>query len=149
MSETQAQPTPVGAKIVGVIVVVIIFLTIGWIFNGIIKSGNEMQDNSNTAATKVQDELDSYDSDMKSSLATTSSGGHRGSIESVRAGSGDGEVIVKVSTYFDDADEGKIIARNIFNSVCMDIPDLDSLYVTGGNGLDSYSVYRSDYPGCK
>lgn len=83
-------------------------------------------------------------------LAATSPGGYQGKIETVEPDSNNG-IKVKVSTYFKDpSTDGKNIANSIFGAVCLDVPELQSVYVTStSSGLDSRSVYRSDIPGCK
>ena len=103
---------------------------------------------------KVKAIIDKMDEDERTFLAETSVGGYQGDILGVEQTSYDDAVKVRVSTYFSDPgdseDGGKNIAFKIFSMVCMDIPELDSLYVVSdGSGLESRSIYRNDIPACK
>lgn len=102
---------------------------------------------------EVEAALDALGEDMKSMLASTSQGGLQGEIESVEAYGKDG-VKIYVTTHFQDAgdgeDGGQTIARKILGNICLDVPELNSVYVSSTtSGLDSRSVYRSDLAGCK
>jgi hypothetical protein len=110
--------------------------------------------NEKSLEDKVQEALDELGEETKSSLASTSDGGYQGDIIGVESGAGSDTVKVRVSTYFEDSGDenegGKNIARKIFNMVCMEVPELNSLYVVSDStGLESRSMYRSDVSFCK
>lgn len=107
----------------------------------------------NVLVDKVDASLNKLDKGMKDELASTSPTGYRGEIMNVESNSSD-DVRVRVSTYFKDSGDGinggQNIARHIFAMVCMDVPELNSLYVvSNSSGLESRSVYREQIPGCK
>ena len=102
---------------------------------------------------EVEAALAKFDDDFKRTLASTSANGQQGDIEKVEAYGKDG-VKIHVSTHFDEpgdeANGGQNIARKIMGNLCLDVPELDSVYVTStSSGLDSRSVYRNDLAGCK
>ena len=102
---------------------------------------------------KVNKVFDGMDKGFKSTLASTSVGGLQGDIVGVEADGDDG-VVVKVSTYFtksgDEEDGGKNIAQKIYSNICLDVPELKTLYVTSTtSGLDSRSVYQSSVSACR
>lgn len=114
----------------------------------------EVKQKPKSLANKVKAALDALGEDMKDELASTSPDGYRGEIISVEPASGNDTVKVNVSTYFkgsgDEPDGGQNIARKIFGSICIDVPELNSLYVVSTSSkLESKSIYRSDIPGCK
>lgn len=153
-----------GEKITGIVILAIIgVLIIMSIPSGGGESNTSAEDtqaNNMDAATdenalvdKVDAELNKLDEDTRSSLASTSVGGYQGNITSIEP-AGKDTVIVKVSTYFNEPgnenDGGKNIASKLFNMVCMEVPELNSLYViSDSSGLESHSVYRSDVPFCR
>lgn len=111
------------------------------------QAATETADKQSTA-DKVSKYLDSLGSELKSGLASTSTGGYRGNIISVEQDGEDG-VKVNVSTHFTESgyenDGGQNIAQNIFNAVCADVPELNSVYVvSNATGLESKSFYRSE-----
>jgi hypothetical protein len=152
--------------IVPLILIIIVLIIIGAVFGGDDKGNSKdtskpsNEDTSKTEekkdervlAKKVQKALDKLGKDMKTTLAATSPGGYQGDIIGVKPYGSDG-VKVELSTYFEDSgdgiDGGQGIARRIFTNICLDVPELNSLYVVSGSGLDSKSVYRSDFPFCK
>ncbi|MEX1112852.1 MAG: hypothetical protein WD603_02705 [Patescibacteria group bacterium] len=113
----------------------------------------EPQKNEESLVDKVEAALDKLGEGMKRELASTSPDGYQGDITSVEPAIGDDTVKVNVSTRFEDSgdgiDGGQGIARRIFSNICLDVPELGSLYVVSGSGLESKSVYRSQIPGCK
>lgn len=130
--------------IFGIVVMVIIVLSVAvtWVSMGAQGSRNE------ELATQVKTELMKLDDTARTMLASTGVGGYQGDVVDVKPGSGSNGVLVEVSTYFtnpgNEADGGQMIARNLFNIICSDVPELNSLYVTStSSGLDSLSVYRS------
>lgn len=147
-----------GEKMIGSIIMIVILVVLLCIIVFSVKRNDaDRSDTSSksfksqavtTLADKVMAELSKLNDDTKVSLASTGSSGHQGDIKSVD-NRGRGEVRVNVSTYTDNPSEGKIIARNIFNMICIDVPELNSLYVRSGNGLDSKSIYRSESGICK
>jgi hypothetical protein len=106
-----------------------------------------------TLEDKVEEAIDNLDEDTKRILAATSSEGYQGDIIGVEPAVGSDTVKIRVSTYFDDSGDGlyggRSIAHKIFAYICRDVPELGSLYVVGGSGLESRSVYRSQIPACK
>ncbi|MDP3999956.1 MAG: hypothetical protein Q8Q11_00775 [bacterium] len=116
------------------------------------ESVKETPKNEESLVDKVEVALDKLGEGYKSELASTN-GGYRGDIISVEPAVGDDTVKVNVSTRFkdsgDEPDGGRNIARRIFGSICLDVPELESLYVVSSSGLESKSVYRSQIPGCK
>lgn len=146
-------------KIIGVIV--LLFIIIGAFTNesdtannaNTQEAGEESKEPEVNIATKVEAALGQFDDDMRQTLASTSQYGYQGDIEKVEADGEDG-VKVHVSTHYDDSgdgeDGGKNIARKIFGAICLDVPELKTMYVTStSSGLDSRSVYRSDFPACE
>lgn len=132
-----------GFFILGVIGLLIIFVVVN-----VVSSRNESDENSQKLAEKVTQSLDGLGNDMKSAIVSSPSG-YQGNIIGVDPGSGDGEVKVNVSTHFSDSGDGenggKDIARRVFNVICADVPELNSLYVkSSATGLDSKSIYRSE-----
>lgn len=97
---------------------------------------------STELAKKVESSLNKVDEETRGYLAGTD--GYSGTIESIQPAIGDGTVKITVSTNFEKPEDGKVIARNIFNTICADVPDLNSIYVIGSNGLESSSIYRSE-----
>lgn len=150
-------------KIIAAIIVALLFF---WIVGAFTGSGentetaksNEKQssaavENESKVADNVKAALDALDEETKSYIASTSTGGYQGSIEKVEPYGDDG-VKVYVTTNFidtkDEADSGKNIAHKIMANTCIDVPELNSVYVhSTSSGLDSRSVYRSDIPACK
>jgi hypothetical protein len=139
------------------ITLIAVALIIGAVFISVLvsSSGNEpkTQPAKSEAVTEdIADEvgkaLDKLGKGMKTELASTS---YRGEIIKVNPDGKDG-VKIDVSTYFEDSgdgdDGGQGIARRIFSNICLDVPELQSLYVISGSGLESKSVYRSDIPAC-
>lgn len=117
-------------------------------------TGEKGQDQGNKElADTVTKVLDGLGEELKGMLASTGSGGYQGEIISVEGASISGTVKINVSTYFNDSgdgpDGGQTIARKIFSNVCIAVPELESLYVISGNGLESKSVYRSQIPVCQ
>lgn len=139
MSETTTKVTKNNnaSNFFAITVLAIILISIAAIivFSSIKNSNNE------ELVNEVSTAIDNLDNLTRTSVASTS--GRTGDITGVN-GDTINDVRVKVSSYYETPEEGKIIARNIFNVICADVPDLNSLYVTGGNGLDSYSIYRSE-----
>lgn len=148
--------------IVGAVVFVVIFVL------GITACTGGSDNESNTDTTtnnqanesvkeslvdKVKTALDKFDKGFKRELASTRPGGYRGDIVSVEPAVDDDTVKVNVSTYFKDSgdgiDGGQGIARRIYSNICLDVPELESLYVVSSSGLESKSVYRYQIPGCK
>ena len=148
----------------GKIVLIVIAALIGLVvFAGIM--GGESNTDSNPAEAKVEEKpetasvvdkvnkaLKDMGDDYKSTLASTGVGGLQGDIKSVEAYGNDG-VKVKVSTNFTDngdgVDGGQTIAKKMLANLCIDVPELDSVYVSSTtSGLDSRSAYRSDIPAC-
>jgi hypothetical protein len=131
-------------SVVFAVVVVVVLLIIGALVNG----QKNSKEGAQSLADKVTVEVSKLDDDTKSTLAATSVGGYQGDIIAVEPHSDD-TVKVRVSTYFnesgDEKEGGKNIARNIFNTICADLPELESLYVVSdSSGLESRSVYRSE-----
>lgn len=123
-------------------------------------SANSTGDTSNTSqhevpkasksnvADKVSAAINKLDKETKSSLASTGDGGYLGDIVGVEPAVSDDTAKVKVSTQFPKPAAGKPIATKILAAICRDIPELDSVYVTSGTGLDSTSAYRREIPSC-
>lgn len=151
---------PKSVKVISAIIVGVVFL---FILIGVSSGGDSTSDTSNSKSSdstqdakktdvvsEVNATLESFDDEFRSTLASTGLGGYQGDIEKVEA-DGDTGVKIHVSTYYDEAGEegGQIIANKIFANICLDVPELSSVYVTStSSGLDSRSVYRSDIPGC-
>lgn len=159
MSEKKQAPKT--AKIIAGIIVGLFAL---FILIGITSEDTPTQTNSaETSDVEAKEEdnvvkgveaaLAELDDETKQSLASTSAGGFQGDIEKVEAYGDDG-VKIHVSTHYtesgSEANGGQNIARKIMATICYDIPELSSVYVTStSSGLDSRSVYRSDIPACK
>lgn len=146
--------TPKAVKVISFIIVGLLFVWIVSLFTGAGNdSSNSNSTTSNNLAVEVTKALDALGEDMKSSLASTSPSGYQGDIISVEPAAGNDTVKVNVSTYFEDSGDGinggQNIARKIFSNVCIDVPELGSLYVISSSRLESKSVYRSQIPGCK
>lgn len=120
--------------------IILIGLSI-FIITAILSGMSKSNQRSDEVLNDVTTVINSLDSGTRVSIATTA--GRAGDITKVNSAISN-DVRIDISTYLETPDEGKIIARNIFNVICRDVPELDSLYVTGGNGLDSYSIYRSE-----
>lgn len=138
--------SPAVKKISGIIVGSCIALFIVAIGVSLVPPSNEL-------AEAVSQKLDSLKQEGLTDLANTSYGGYQGDVVNVEPAGRDG-VKVNISTHFtdpsDNEDGGKRIARNIYAMLCLDIPELNSLYVSStSSGLDSSSVYRSDVPACR
>ena len=99
-------------------------------------------------ADKVSAAINKLDGETKSSLASTGNGGYLGDIVGVEPAVSDNTAKVKVSTQFPKPAAGKPIATKILAAICRDVPELDSVYVTSGAGLDSISAYRREIPSC-
>lgn len=101
---------------------------------------------------QVNEAINKLGEDMRIELASTRPGGYRGDMVSVEPAIGNNSVKVNVSTYFKDSgdgiDGGQGIAHRILSNICLDVPELKSLYVVSGHGLESKSVYRSQIPLC-
>lgn len=158
MSEqTKVEPSK-GAKIIAAVIVVLLVLWIASAFAGGSDANSTEQvsrtsKENKTVLADVETALNGFDKEMQATMASTSIDGFQGEIVGVEADGNDG-VKVKVSTnYTESGDEengGQNIARKIFSNICLDVPELDTLYVTStSSGLDSRSVYRSDIAGCK
>lgn len=138
----------IGIGLLAIIVVIILLSTLGGGKDNVSK--NQQKSLKPNLAKEVQKAINSYGSDT-SALASTGVGGLQGNIVGIEP-DGDNGVVVKVSTNYSDPGEdgGKFIAHTIYSAVCMDVPELETLYVTSTtSGLDSQSVYRSDVPACK
>jgi hypothetical protein len=123
----------------GLVLLVVLVVTV-------MNSGKDNDVRSSNLANRVSSQLDKLDDETKDKLASTGADGYRGEIVGVEPHS-DSTVKVKVSTQFktpgDEKDGGQGIARDIFNMVCADVPELDSLYVESTNtGLQSRSIDR-------
>lgn len=141
-----------------VILLVVGFIVAIALINGVISIINEQKnDNVNSSTpdssqtsekdllvSKVNSEIGKMDDDTKRTIASFGNDGYQGNIGTVSAGTGQGEVKINIDTFFENPDDGKKIARNIFNMLCVDVPELKSLYVTSSKGLDSHSIYRSE-----
>lgn len=148
-TRTNKKKTSKKAMVFAVLILmgIVIFVTAAIQGKSISDSGKETTNSSNLT-DEVRSNLDKLGEDTKKSLASTSDTGYQGDITGVEKGISDGEIKVSVSTYFnesgDEKDGGKNIARRIFNAICFDVPGLNSLYVIGGTGLESESIYRSE-----
>lgn len=103
---------------------------------------------------KVQAEIDKMDESTRVAFASTSANGYQGDIMKAELADGNGNVKVTVSTYFNKAgyenDGGQNIAKKLLGIMCIQIPELKSVYVVSESTmLESRSVHRGDIPGCK
>lgn len=126
----------------GLLVVVIIVVMVA------MSSSKNKDASAQALADKVNAQIEKLDDDTKSNLESTGVSSYRGTIMGAEPHSSD-TVKVRVSTQFKDAGDGqeggKGIARVIFNMICADVPELDSLYVEStSTGLQSKSAYRNE-----
>lgn len=109
---------------------------------------NNTQANTETIASKVKRAIDGMSKSSRDEMLVDNSG-NGGELVKVEDTSRSA-VNVTVTTTFSDLDESKDIATKIFVSICKDVPDLNSLYITSqGSGSKGLAVYRSDFPICK
>lgn len=143
----------IGAIVLGILILIIV-ISVVTSNNGDSAENTEKADAQASLVSKVQKEIDAMDEETRTTLSSTSQGGYQGDVVKVEPAVSDDTVKITVSTYFkdtgDEVDGGRNIAKKLFGIMCIQIPELNSVYVTSeATGLESRSVYRSQIPACK
>lgn len=154
MENNSKSKNKVALIVVAVVVAILVLLVVVTGIAGMNKdsSGHKSEENTQasteTVASKVKKAIDGMSEDSRDEMLVDNSG-NGGELVKVEDTSRNA-VNVVITTTFSDLDESKDIATKIFVSICKDVPDLNSLYITSqGSGSKGLAVYRSDFPICK